>query len=385
MTRLLLLLLWLLTQQLFIPNVSAFYPPSTTMMNEPLWVSKTGAVGQIMLFQEPSGMALQASTSDPNLVAATGVDGDDDKDGSSVFLQQFMTLDDSSTAAAAAAAAAFVTNLQSKRPKMIVFDKDGTLGDCTASLRKWVHHMTDRIRAALTPTNHSSSHQADKILADFYHRIGWDATKNDVVPSAPVAAGTWEDIVTLLYTFLLEHQDRMEDHIVVSRALAQEWHAELGDLHGHDAPLLDDLRGMMVACRQLGYTVGICTSDDRHGTEAAIRAWQIRDVVDVSICGDEVTEGKPSAVPLQKLCQLAQTQQGQTYLPQDVIVVGDTSSDTGMARAAKAGFCVGVLTGSGTTEQLLETGAHLILPSVGHIPALLETLERLSEERHEPQ
>lgn len=99
-----------------------------------------------------------------------------------------------------------------------------------------------------------------------------------------------------------------------------------------------------------------------------------------AICGDEVPEGKPSPIPLQTLCRQASSGD-RVYHPQDCIVVGDTSSDTGMARAAKA-FCVGVLTGSGTTEQLLDTGAHLILPDVGYIPALLMNFQQLAEEDH---
>jgi phosphoglycolate phosphatase len=68
------------------------------------------------------------------------------------------------------------------------------------------------------------------------------------------------------------------------------------------------------------------------------------------------------------LCQQASLQ------PDDCIVVGDTSSDTGMARNAGAGLCIGVLTGSGTADQLMETGANVILPHVGDIPALLESM-----------
>lgn len=79
-------------------------------------------------------------------------------------------------------------------------------------------------------------------------------------------------------------------------------------------------------------------------------------------------EAKPSAVPLQILCQ--QT----TLTPQDCIVVGDTTGDTGMARNAQAGLCIGVLTGSGTADQLMETGANIILPNVGDIPALLQCM-----------
>jgi phosphoglycolate phosphatase len=60
--------------------------------------------------------------------------------------------------------------------------------------------------------------------------------------------------------------------------------------------------------------------------------------------------------------------------PEDCIVVGDTTSDSGMARNAGAGLCIGVLTGSGTATQLMETGANVILPHVGDIPDLLQQM-----------
>jgi hypothetical protein len=53
------------------------------------------------------------------------------------------------------------------------------------------------------------------------------------------------------------------------------------------------------------------------------------------------------------------------------MVVGDTSSDTQMGVRAGAGFVVGVLTGSGTKEQLLDTGADIVLPSIGFLQGLL--------------
>jgi phosphoglycolate phosphatase-like HAD superfamily hydrolase len=90
-----------------------------------------------------------------------------------------------------------------------------------------------------------------------------------------------------------------------------------------------------------------------------------------------VSQSKPSAEPLQLLCQLAGQGSGMSSSsesclvnPNQCIVVGDTTSDTGMAQNAGAGFCIGVLTGSGTADQLKATGAHLILPHVGHIPQL---------------
>ena len=84
-----------------------------------------------------------------------------------------------------------------------------------------------------------------------------------------------------------------------------------------------------------------------------------------SICGDEVTESKPSAQPLHMLCDQANVS------PEECIVVGDTSSDTGMGKNSNAGLVVGVLSGSGTKGQLLSTGAHIVVPNVDYLPKLL--------------
>ena len=53
------------------------------------------------------------------------------------------------------------------------------------------------------------------------------------------------------------------------------------------------------------------------------------------------------------------------------MVVGDTTADTIMGRNAGVGWTVGVLTGTGTREQLLSTGADVVLDNVGGIPDFL--------------
>lgn len=53
--------------------------------------------------------------------------------------------------------------------------------------------------------------------------------------------------------------------------------------------------------------------------------------------------------------------------PEECVVVGDTSADCGMGRNGNAALIVGVLTGSGTTAQLLATGAHVVLPDISFL------------------
>ena len=45
-----------------------------------------------------------------------------------------------------------------------------------------------------------------------------------------------------------------------------------------------------------------------------------------------------------------------------------------MGNNSCAGLVIGVLTGSGTSEELLKTGAHVILPNVDYIPGLLDSI-----------
>lgn len=299
--------------------------------------------------------------------------------------------------------------------RMVVFDKDGTLGDCNASLRRWVQHMVTMIRHHRRDqkVNFNTDEKYDEnddhgLIVDFYKKVGWDPIKDQVVPSAPVAAGTWDQICDMVCEFLIEHkkdfgfdyfhdenkynseeeEEKKEyDAEITFQHLAKKWTYGLDYLHGGDDPVIHNLKEMMDECHKMGYLVAVCTSDDRAGTDMALEAWGVDGVVDVSICGDEVNgHGKPSAVPIQMLCERATVhinRKLQTCIsaiqPQNCIMVGDTTADTGMALASNVGFCVGVLTGSGTTDQLLGSGADMILSDVGQIPILLKTLENIRQ------
>ena len=248
------------------------------------------------------------------------------------------------------------------KAKMIVFDKDGTLGDDVASLKRWALHMTERLEERMLS---DKDKQQQLLLQEFHATIGWDPIAEVVVPSAPLAAGTWDEQVVTVQNLLNKYN--LDDE----ETLAAQWHLEMDELHGADKPLIPNLREMLLDCQQRGLIVAICTSDERTSTDKALNFWNVNDVTKYSICGDEVETPKPSAQPLELLCA-----QVDGVSPHECIIVGDTISDSGMARNANALFCIGVLTGSGTPEILTETGADIILPSVADIPALLSAMGR---------
>jgi phosphoglycolate phosphatase len=219
--------------------------------------------------------------------------------------------------------------------------------------------MTAAVQRKCIDTGISTT-QAEHIVSKFHESIGWDAVANNVMPSAPLSAGTWDEIVDISAASLnhsgltIQHQEVLE------------WHQDLGDIHADDFPLIKSLPRFLQYFRHHGIIISICTSDDRASTKACLQNWDITDLVDFSICGDEVgKECKPSPEPLFELCRRARVS------PSECLVVGDTSSDTQMGARAGAGLVVGVLTGSGTKEQLLSTGADIVLPSIGFLKGLL--------------
>jgi phosphoglycolate phosphatase len=239
----------------------------------------------------------------------------------------------------------------------------GTLGDDSGSLKKWMNHMTDCFTECLRK-NHYYESEISTIIQSLHNRLGWDNSIQNVISSAPLAVGTWEESIETCCNVA-------ELCGLEPRTLPRQWHAKLNNVHGSDPPIIPNLIEMIQSCRDLGLIVAICTSDDRTSTDSAIRNWNISDLIDYSICGDEVGKTpKPSSIPLEILCKRVLG----SIKPQECIIVGDTVGDTGMARNAKAGLCIGVLSGSGNEKQLLETGANIIVPNVGHIPELLLNL-----------
>ena len=99
-----------------------------------------------------------------------------------------------------------------------------------------------------------------------------------------------------------------------------------------------------------------------------MKNWKIDDIVDTVVTTDEMNEygGKPSPEPIKRLCAKYKLRTS------DVIMVGDTTGDTLMAKNANVGLCLGVLSGSGTAEQLISTGASMVIPDVGYVGLVLQ-------------
>jgi phosphoglycolate phosphatase len=109
-----------------------------------------------------------------------------------------------------------------------------------------------------------------------------------------------------------------------------------------------------------GRHVAVATGDDRGPTVATLRALGVASLVDAIACPDDGHPTKPDPGMFAHLCATL------GVAPPRAAMIGDSTVDLEMARAAGAGLVVGVLSGVGSREEL-EPLADVIVDSVADL------------------
>ena len=213
---------------------------------------------------------------------------------------------------------------------LIVFDKDGTLVEFdrlyTGKLQRAVAQVMQQ--PDVPPTAEP----------DLLRWTGVDPTTCAVIAESPLAVATLARIGMVVATVLHQHglpwhraetiAEKVFMPLISAPPLARDLRA-FGDL-----PLF--LQGL----RQGGVRVAICTSDDRIPTLAALPLLGIAAWVEQVVCGDDGHASKPAADGILYLARHF------GVVPQRVAMVGDSAGDMLAGRAAGAGMCIGVLSGT---------------------------------------
>lgn len=94
--------------------------------------------------------------------------------------------------------------------------------------------------------------------------------------------------------------------------------------------------------------------------------WDKSNLIDVVVCSDEVSEGRPAPQMIQAIMQ----QTGVTNAKK-VVKVGDTEVDVNEGKNAGCLYTIAVTTGAFTKQQLLQYNPDFIIDSLQELPALL--------------
>lgn len=230
------------------------------------------------------------------------------------------------------------------RARAILFDKDGVFTD---------FHATWSTPALLILE--AFSHNVPALKAQLAAHLGIDLLTGRTLPNSIIAGGSGADIVAAIES--IPGTPPHDEIVRMSHAL----------LDGMDAPEQQiPVKGLAESLRTLcdrGYVLGMATNDREAPARAYCEYLGVAGNLRAIYGADSGYGAKPKSGMMLAFCEATKTP------PEQVIMVGDTAYDAGMARAAGAAACIGVLTGAGD-RQALESCMDLVIDSVATLPDL---------------
>ena len=233
-------------------------------------------------------------------------------------------------------------------PRLIIFDKDGTLIAFERMWHVWferlMEHIGEQVRLDL------------QTRLDLAGTLGYDPVDGHWDPLGPLTIASTSEILLLIAGQLYQHVGLTWDEALaivneaeeVSRALLSD--AELVEPIG-------DVRQTLQHLADAGYRLAIATTDNREPTERHLEMLGIADLFEAMLCGDDGVPLKPAPDMALAICQ-------QLGVPADeTIMVGDSVADMTMARSAGLAGAIAVASGAIPAELLVEH-ADCVIPDL---------------------
>ncbi len=131
-----------------------------------------------------------------------------------------------------------------------------------------------------------------------------------------------------------------------------------------EAVPVTDLASLFAVLHARGFSLGIASSDSETAIRRTVHRFGLEPFVGFVAGYDSGFGVKPGGGMVDAFCEVSRVS------PRDVVVVGDNTHDMLMAQAGRAGFRIGVLTGTGTRETL-SSHCDICLDSIAHLEELL--------------
>lgn len=228
--------------------------------------------------------------------------------------------------------------------RAILFDKDGTLFDFHQTWMPGYRTIAAELAAG-----------DDALTARLLAATGLDPETGELDPGSALAAGSNLEIATIWSAVA---------HLSDIRALTLRLDAWFG-APGAVMPVpVTDLAILFGRLRQHGLRLGIATMDSHAAALRSADEHALNDHLDFIAGYDSGHGEKPGPGMVTAFCAAIGIE------PRYVAVVGDTSYDIGMARAAGAGLAIGVLTGA-SPRYALEALADHVIESIADLEGAL--------------
>jgi HAD superfamily hydrolase (TIGR01549 family) len=241
------------------------------------------------------------------------------------------------------------------KAQAIIFDKDGTLIDFDAMWGGWVVFLAEQL--------HQVSGLA--VREPLCLAMGYDDVNQKVLAHGKLAATPMSQLYRLTVEVMQALGLTAEQ---AERAVEQGWCIPDPVVL---AKQFTDTRTLFQKLHSQHIKIGIATTDDRGPTQAMIEAFDIEEYLSTMVCADDGIPAKPQPDMVLTICQRMNVD------PSKVMVVGDTTADLKMARAAGAGLVVGVLSGVSSSADLIHY-ADVLIESVDELHAYAEALANVN-------
>ena len=237
------------------------------------------------------------------------------------------------------------------RAQAIIFDKDGTLIDFDAMWGGWVVFLAEQLYQI------SGLHVREPLCL----AMGYDDVNKKVLAHGKLAATPMAQLYRLTVEVMQSLGLSPEQ---AERVVEQGWCIPDPVVL---AKQFTDTRALFHKLRSQNIKIGIATTDDRAPTQAMIEAFDIEEYLTTIACADDGIPAKPAPDMVLTICERMKVD------PSRVMVIGDTTADLKMARAAGAGLVVGVLSGVSASQDLIHY-ADVLIESVDELHAYVEAL-----------
>ena len=233
--------------------------------------------------------------------------------------------------------------------RLIIFDKDGTLIDFSAT---WVPLIRKRVAFLLKVLGRDDKELEALLLRSW----GIDPISGRVNPRGPCPVSPRSDEI-VIGTMALYQQGYPWDE-------SKQWVAQAfdeadadGDWREQVVPI-QGIRTILTQLRESGFLTALATNDERKDTEVILQHLGMESLFDIILCAGEVSPPKPHPETILTICrQLSVT-------PQETIVIGDTVTDMIMGKRAGVALKVGILEGGVTPREELEKVADIVVNSI---------------------